>query len=234
MDFDSETFIAHTLRGEGFDASEDGTGRGTPLVPVAFALRGREEGAMPEVHGDGASVGALRAASGGSSRDYIAFDTTQITSRENRSNPQPGDPCHPLTRGGHAPAIAIRTANTGANGHGISVEIAHTLDQAQGQAIAFHGSQDPDVSGDVTHPAGRNQGQETCALTRSRVRRLTPRECERLQGFPDDWTQIPYRGKPAADGPRYQAIGNSWAVPCARWIGQRIAMVDQLALRQAA
>ena len=101
-------------------------------------------------------------------------------------------------------------------------------------AIAFHGSQDPDVSGDVTHPVGRNQGQETCALTRSRVRRLTPRECERLQGFPDDWTQIPYRGKPAADDPRYQAIGNSWAVPCARWIGQRIAMVDQLALRQAA
>lgn len=57
------------------------------------------------------------------------------------------------------------------------------------------------------------------------VRRLTPRECERLQGFADDYTRIPWRGKPAAecpDGPRYRAIGNSWAVSVARWIGKRI------------
>lgn len=63
------------------------------------------------------------------------------------------------------------------------------------------------------------------------VRRLTPRECERLQGFPDDWTLIPYRGKPAEecpDGPRYKAIGNSWAVPCARWIGERMQAVDEI------
>ena len=59
----------------------------------------------------------------------------------------------------------------------------------------------------------------------SRVRKLTPRECERLQGFPDDYTRIPYRGKSAEDcpdTPRYKAIGNSWAVPCVRWIGERI------------
>jgi DNA (cytosine-5)-methyltransferase 1 len=54
------------------------------------------------------------------------------------------------------------------------------------------------------------------------VRQLTPRECERLQGFPDDYTLIPYRGKLAADGPRYHALGNSWAVPVVRWIGSRI------------
>ncbi len=59
------------------------------------------------------------------------------------------------------------------------------------------------------------------------VRRLTPVECERLQGFPDDWTNIPYRGKPAADGPRYKAIGNSMAVPVMRWIGERIDAVDR-------
>ncbi len=58
------------------------------------------------------------------------------------------------------------------------------------------------------------------------VRRLTPRECERLQGFPDDYTLVDYRKKPAADGPRYRALGNSMAVPVMRWIGQRIAMVD--------
>lgn len=61
------------------------------------------------------------------------------------------------------------------------------------------------------------------------VRRLTPRECERLQGFPDDWTRVPYRGKPAEecpDGPRYKAVGNSMAVPVMRWIGRRIALSD--------
>jgi len=61
--------------------------------------------------------------------------------------------------------------------------------------------------------------------TAMQVRRLTPRECERLQGFPDDYTAIPWRGRPAndcPDGPRYKALGNSWAVPVVRWIGSRI------------
>jgi DNA (cytosine-5)-methyltransferase 1 len=60
------------------------------------------------------------------------------------------------------------------------------------------------------------------------VRRLTPRECERLQGFPDDYTLVTYRNKAAADGPRYKALGNSMAVPVMRWIGERIAMVSKL------
>jgi len=63
------------------------------------------------------------------------------------------------------------------------------------------------------------------------IRRLTSKECERLQGFPDDWTLIPYRNKSAdlcPDGPRYKACGNSMAVPVMRWIGQRIHMVEQL------
>jgi len=59
------------------------------------------------------------------------------------------------------------------------------------------------------------------------VRRLTPRECERLQAFPDDYTLIQYRGKPAADGPRYKALGNSMACNVMRWIGQRIQEVDK-------
>ena len=61
-----------------------------------------------------------------------------------------------------------------------------------------------------------------------RVRRLTPLECERLQGFPDGFTAIPYRGKTAADGPRYRALGNSMAVNVMRWIGTRIQMVEEL------
>ena len=112
LDFETETFVTHALRGNGFDTGEDGTGRSTPIIPIAFNLRGREGGA------DGP--------------------------RE---------------------------------------------------------------------------------ITGWAVRRLTPRECERLQGFPDDYTLIHYRGKPAADGPRYRAIGNSMAVPVMRWIGERIRRV---------
>lgn len=65
-------------------------------------------------------------------------------------------------------------------------------------------------------------------LTNWAVRRLTPTECERLQGFPDGYTNIPVGKKMAADGPRYKALGNSMAVNCMRWIGQRIQMVDAL------
>ena len=73
---------------------------------------------------------------------------------------------------------------------------------------------------------GGKPGQGTPMIANSMaVRRLTPLECERLQGFPDDWTAITYRGKPAADGPRYKAIGNSMAVPVMRWIGERLATV---------
>ena len=100
----------------------------------------------------------------------IAFDTTQITHPENRSQPAPGRPRHPLAAQGHVPAIA----------------------------------------------------------SRSLVRRLTPAECEKLQGFPPGWTDVPYRGKPAKDGPRYKALGNSFAVPVVRWIGERIDLIETL------
>jgi site-specific DNA-cytosine methylase len=71
---------------------------------------------------------------------------------------------------------------------------------------------------------------------RMAVRRLTPRECERLQGFNDDHTLIPWRNKPAdqcPDGPRYKALGNSMAVPCMAWIGKRIARVENERQRAA-
>jgi DNA (cytosine-5)-methyltransferase 1 len=74
----------------------------------------------------------------------------------------------------------------------------------------------------------RDGGQ---AVMQSGVRRLTPRECERLQGFPDDWTLVEYRGKPVKDGPRYKAIGNSMAVNVMRWLGERIAFVESDAAR---
>ncbi len=66
------------------------------------------------------------------------------------------------------------------------------------------------------------------------MRRLTPRECERLQGFPDDYTLIQVSGKPAADGPRYKALGNSMAVNAMRWIGTRIQTISEIVKSEAA
>jgi len=104
--------------------------------------------------------------------------------------------------------------------------------QGVGVAIGFDGFQscNPKATHQATHegtgPLIRNRPH--CVATAMAVRRLTPRECERLQGFPDDYTLVMYRNKPAADGPRYKALGNSMAVPVMRWIGERIAMVSQL------
>jgi len=76
---------------------------------------------------------------------------------------------------------------------------------------------------------GHQSGAHGLAVAAAmQVRRLTPRECERLQGFPDDYTLIPHRNKAAADGPRYKALGNSMAVPVMRWIGERIQMVENI------
>jgi DNA (cytosine-5)-methyltransferase 1 len=98
--------------------------------------------------------------------------------------------------------------------------------------MIVHGTQEPCVS-DIAFAQGRNNGAENVLVMTSQVggnqggdyimhqmvvRRLTPRECERLQGFPDNYTDIPK----AADGPRYKALGNSMAVPVMRWIGKRI------------
>lgn len=86
---------------------------------------------------------------------------------------------------------------------------------------------DGDVSGALSANPGMKQ--TTYVAQGYAVRRLTPRECERLQGFPDDWTLVPYKGKPSGacpDTPRYKAIGNSMAVPVMRWLGQRIEMVE--------
>jgi len=86
--------------------------------------------------------------------------------------------------------------------------VTHTL-----KADGFDASEDGTGRGVPMVPAG------------SGVRRLTVTECERLQGFPDGFTAVPFRGKAAADGPRYRALGNSMAVPVMAWIGQQIQKV---------
>jgi len=103
------------------------------------------------------------------------------------------------------------------------------------QAVAFVGGVDYENNGHTSEeptgpllkgsPTGGGRPLPAIALTSMQVRRLTPVECERLQGFPDNYTAIPWRKKTASecpDGPRYKSLGNSWAVPVVRWIGNRI------------
>ena len=184
-DFEVETFIAHTLRGEGFDASEGGTGR-----CVAFAQNTRDE---VRFQGDGDICGALAAEPGMKQTTYIAqaFD---LRGREGGAQ----------FEGPHDTAN-IRAASGGSS----RSYVATTKGAAVGRA-----------------PEGGE-------ARRWAVRRLTPTECERLQGVPDGWTRIPWRGKAAdvcTDGNRYKALGNSWAVPVVAWIGRRIT--ENLGKRQ--
>jgi DNA (cytosine-5)-methyltransferase 1 len=136
LDFDTETFavcvtgdITHTLKAEGFDASEDGTGRGQPIV---------------------------------------AADTYSICL-----------------------------------------------------------GSDPINARELAQPITRRNGDPGTIASGAAVRRLMPVECERLQAFPDGYTQVPSRGKPAADGPRYKALGNSMCVNVMRWIGERIEQASR-------
>jgi DNA (cytosine-5)-methyltransferase 1 len=128
------------------------------------------------------------------------------------------------------------TSNTTRAGLGVGKQgdPAFTLQAAHSHAIAFIQNQAGDVlTGNVASAMGTNSnatGRNTPKVHQGmQVRRLTPVECERLQGFPDNHTRIPWRNKPAEDcpdGPRYKALGNSMAVPCMRWIGERIAKTN--------
>jgi DNA (cytosine-5)-methyltransferase 1 len=132
-------------------------------------------------------------------------------------------------------ATAVRCGSSGANGHydfESETFVTHSLrvdgfDASEGGTgrgtpiIAFHGADgDPMFSMNADTPHGGFNGMS--------VRRLTPVECARLQGFPDTFLDIVYRGKPAADGPKYRALGNAMCVPVVRWILGRVIMTDAL------
>ena len=149
----------------------------------------------------------------------IPFDTTQITSAANYSNPKAGDPCHPLAAGAHPPAIAFNS-NAQPDEMKFDEHVSAPLTCSQYSAVAFQSSQSGVRLSEVHATLDSNNGprRHNGALVGMRVRRLTPRECEKLQGFPPDYTAIPK----AKDGPRYKALGNSMAVPVMRWIGRSI------------
>lgn len=164
--------VAHTLKGEGFDASEDGTGRGTPIVPV-HAIQ----------------AGALR-----------------------------------------------ENAKSGPDGVGVQEGISYTLEaRSEVQAVAFDmrgregGAQFEGPHDTANIRAASGGSSKSYVAQEWAVRRLTPTECERLQGFPDNFTNVPWGKKDTSpDGPRYKALGNSFAVNVVRWIGQRVQMVEDI------
>lgn len=144
--------------------------------------------------------------------------------------------------------IIGRSRGAGGNGIGAKENISYTLTSADKHAVAYtiHADPTPKVSKDVSGTL-RSQGgggivppsvcyaDNTGETLRFVVRRLTPVECERLQGFPDDWTKVPYRNKLAElcpDSPRYKAIGNSMAVPVMRWIGIRLNLIINTSLNK--
>jgi DNA (cytosine-5)-methyltransferase 1 len=308
QDFETETLIAHALSAEGFDASEDGTGRGTPVVPVAictahtqsngsgfseaiahtlesgggaqavaFAQNSRDE---VRLHGgDGKTVGALAAQPGAKQQSYIAFSAKDYGADADNIAPTLRGMGHDRSHANGGGQVAIAFAqnqegdvlsgdvmqslgtNSNATGrnaptiaftlHGSdgtasaasstevagslrtrapgSIENSSTTAVLQGQSVAWSGelTASTDVAGTLQR-GGEGERVDGVMTPQMAVRRLTPRECERLQGFPDDYTLVEYRGKLAADGPRYKALGNSMAVPFMHWIGKRIAAVDAI------
>jgi DNA (cytosine-5)-methyltransferase 1 len=202
QDFEVETFVAHTLKGEGFDASEDGTGRGTPIVPVAYRTTGNDG-----VYETGDAVGALTQSTDPNAQ-IIAF------SAKDHGADAMSDLSPTLRAGGHAGSHANA---------GVMPAVAfaqNTRDEVREM---------PYVGALAAEPGMK---QTSYVRQSSAVRRLTPRECERLQGLPDDYTLIPWRKGVAPDGPRYKALGNSMAVPVMTWIGRRIAAVEAITQHQ--
>jgi DNA (cytosine-5)-methyltransferase 1 len=222
-DGETETFVTHALRADGFDASEDGTGRGTPIIPIMATGCEGSGGAGIARAGDPMftldTTGAMAVAFAENSRAELRL--------EGGGKPGQGMPC-----------IAFSSKDYGADAGDCAPTLragTHSKSHANAgvpPAVAFAGKQcgqsADDLSPSLDSGGGGGTGAMMSVSVGAAVRRLTPRECERLQGFPDDYTLIPYRGKPASDGPRYKALGNSMAIPVMRWIGERIASVQQL------
>lgn len=169
--------------------------------------------------------------------DNAVAVTGAVTHALNTANNGKGSSEDGTGRG--VPTIAQSVALRGRDGGGtaeLGGDVSTALRASTGggdkpHVLAFNARQDHDSWQDRTGPLDTHGGTQAVATSLA-VRRLTPRECERLQGFPDDHTLIAWRKKPAEacpDGPRYKAIGNSMAVPVMRWIGERIAAQLQAA-----
>jgi DNA (cytosine-5)-methyltransferase 1 len=312
FDFDSETFIVeptecvtgsvtHTLTAEGFDASEDGTGRGNPIVPIAFTAKDYGQnatedmsptlrsGAHSDSHANGGvmpavaySIRTAQTGANGIGVDEHLSPTLDVAGSpsvcysfkpgmsEAAGGLMPTEDVAPTLQAAdngstRTPAVAYaiqeraicENPDAGPDGIGVREDVAYTLEARQTpQAIGFvqNSSEvrlmggDGAIAGALAAEPGAQQ--QTYIASHMAVRRLMPVECERLQGFPDEWTRIPVKffttkqvsalrpddmwevgfgpgNRPgwwlmAADGPRYKQCGNSMARNCMAWIGGRI------------
>jgi len=182
----------------------------TPLIQEAIAMRESGQGYWMEDDKSGTlrAEGENRPSRPSHVIAQVAFPIDSQNMTEGHSSGgkgfgDSGDPSFTLTK---------------AHSHAVAVDCYNKTIGEKSQALSSSAS-DINHTGGVINPADRMA-----------VRRLTPKECERLQGFPDDHTLIPWRNKPAdqcPDGPRYKALGNSMAVNCMRWIGERIDKVHR-------
>lgn len=202
--------------------------------PSMVAFAANQRGELRLEGGDGQIVGALQASQSSKQLQAIAIRTANTSSNGWGISDEPArtldcacpeavlcmsdtqaktvindTPCLTSHSAKDAPVVAINCRN-----NCTSEELSGTL-QAKANGGTSINYQNPIA-------IGTDSGY--------RVRRLTPTECERLQGFPDGWTRVPYRGKPAdecPDSPRYKALGNSIAVPCLAWILRRLDEADR-------
>lgn len=183
---------ALTSNGVGTCGPDDNQAQAGHVIVQPLALRGREDGAEVELAAEGSPSHALRTPGGGSSHAMVCV-TGEVT--------------HTLTSEGH-------DASEDGTGRGtpIVVHPPFTTSREVAQSLTANYGKQADNSDTNLGP--------TLAHTETIVRRLTPTECERLQGYPDNWTA----GQSGAA--RYRQLGNSVAVPCVEWIARRLVAVD--------
>ncbi len=265
--------MSHSLRGEGFDASEDGTGRGTPIVParfpnivckhcgeefysedeigglapaecpscgneskktmIAFSCKDHGADASNDVAPTMRSMGHDKSHANAGGQLAVAFQThgsniehsgdVSGTLQTNSDRASGSDPMVAQAVCFQSEASASQSMNP--------ATIAPTLDKSksEGLAVAFDlrgregGAQFEGPHDTANIRAASGGSSRSYVAQQWAVRRLLVEECEKLQGFPVGWTDVPGSdGKLQADGPRYKQLGNSMAVNVVRWIGKRI------------
>ncbi len=212
---------------------------GTNQVPAIICMATQQGGAVvydARGNGNGETVPTITGDHENRVTDYTAlvmpFDATQITSKQNGSHPRYGDPCHPLAAGAYPPTIVMATGHGNAE---ITADKSPTLNcNHEAPTVAAvdcrNGVENTEVNGTLQAKTtgGTSLNLNNVVRVASTVRRLTPMECERLQGFPDGWTDIgdwtDKKGKrrKTSDAARYKALGNSIALPPWKWVLKRL------------
>jgi DNA (cytosine-5)-methyltransferase 1 len=216
-----------------------------PTQPIALAEntigRQPENGGNGDGFTDGGPMYTLNATGVHGVAQPISFDMAQITSKVNGTRVEPGLPVSTMAKGSQMHVALSVYENHPADSRVQEMgEVCSTVTSRWGtgggntpmvSAVGtdlYNGAITGDVAATMSTHGSDSGGSGPTVMQQMAVRRLTPKECERLQGFPDNYSDIMPKGKPTPDGPRYKALGNSMAVPVMAWIGKRIQEVDNL------